>query len=87
MVRPEGLEPPTGGLEIRCSIQLSYGRTGDRRGARRVLQRQTACSAQAGILAGFSEMSRSNRRMILPERVFGRSSVNTIEAGLAIGPM
>ncbi len=28
MVRPEGLEPPTGGLEIRCSIQLSYGRAG-----------------------------------------------------------
>ena len=26
MVRPEGLEPPTGGLEIRCSIRLSYGR-------------------------------------------------------------
>lgn len=24
-VVPEGLEPPTNGLEIRCSIQLSYG--------------------------------------------------------------
>jgi len=28
MARPPGLEPGTAGLEIRCSIQLSYGRSG-----------------------------------------------------------
>ena len=26
LVRPEGIEPPTPGSEVRCSIQLSYGR-------------------------------------------------------------
>ena len=26
LVRPEGVEPPTPGSEVQCSIQLSYGR-------------------------------------------------------------
>ena len=34
-----------------------------------------------------SATSRSSRRMILPERVFGSSSVNRIDFGFAIGPI
>ena len=34
-----------------------------------------------------SAMSRSSRRMILPERVFGRSAANRIWSGLAIAPI
>src|SRR5262249_54033660 len=35
----------------------------------------------------FSATSRSSRRMIFPDRVFGSSWVNTMFAGLAIGPI
>ena len=35
----------------------------------------------------WSEMSRSRRRMILPDRVFGRSGVKMIERGFAIAPI
>ena len=46
LVRPEGLEPPTGGLEIRCSIRLSYGRIAwQPQGAPSVLQARIARSA------------------------------------------
>ena len=47
LVRPEGLEPPTGGLEIRCSVQLSYGRAQGLIQARpSVLQHRCRCSGR-----------------------------------------
>lgn len=30
-MRPEGVEPPTNGVEVRCSVQLSYGRASVRK--------------------------------------------------------
>ena len=37
--------------------------------------------------ARFSATSRSSRRMIFPERVFGSSGVKTMLAGFAIAPI
>ena len=35
VARLEGFEPPTHGLEVRCSIQLSYRRIGSQQNSRR----------------------------------------------------
>ena len=71
MVRPEGLEPPTGGLEIRCSIQLSYGRTA--RIARRpsVLQAHFPCWNSTPGMQGFFARPPGPRSGRRPHRLFG----------------
>ena len=43
LARPTGIEPVTYGLEGRCSIQLSYGRT-----SKRLLRRGTTCKSGRG---------------------------------------
>src|SRR5450759_4872709 len=56
---------------------------------RALIPSTTAGSARVVVSpnASSSLTLRSSRRMILPDRVFGRSSVNRIVLGLAIGPM
>jgi hypothetical protein len=61
LVRPEGLEPPTGGLEIRCSIQLSYGRTAGFAGA-------PECSTGEGDLQNRSYLGIASAISSLPAR-------------------
>ena len=41
MARLEGFEPPTVGLEIRCSIQLSYRRARKANGAETIIVRMS----------------------------------------------
>jgi hypothetical protein len=46
--RPEGFEPPTDGLEIRCSILLSYGRVRDLQISGRRCPREIARRLESG---------------------------------------
>ncbi len=45
LARLGGFEPPTYGLEVRCSIPLSYRRTADLQGFRVSAHRQNVCPA------------------------------------------
>ena len=83
MARPSAIAEPTSSSSVRgCYVGCGSGWT-----RRRISSRDAGLSIVDGTSGSApSAICRSNRRMILPERVFGRAGTMSTAASDAIGP-
>src|SRR5262249_44134053 len=88
---PWGLEADPGLQAIRDLVLAGSGRDSyDSSASYASFNRATTAGSASVVVSPRalpSAMSRSRRRMILPDRVFGRSAVNRMSSGLAIAPI